>query len=172
MHQYSGLTLLELLVTLTIMLLLASLSSPALVHIQNTLQLKSAAEAHYFAMQHARQLAISMGQNVYLSFQEGDTWCTGVSDIGKCDCLTSGHCTVNGIEQVMLFSDYPLIALQNVKFGKDSLTMFDGLRGLPIGHAGSLIFVNDTEGLKLVLSNLGRVRICGVERQVGTYLKC
>jgi prepilin peptidase dependent protein A/type IV fimbrial biogenesis protein FimT len=172
MFKHQGLTLLELLFTISIIVLLVSLASPAFTAIQKNIQLKGVVENHYFAFQQARYSAISNKTDVALSFQAGTKWCVGISDLGKCNCLIQNNCTLNGIEHLIASDDYSLITLTDIKFGKDSVAIFDGLRGLSIGNAGSVVFSDGTRKLKLVLSNMGRVRICGVGSTVSSYQKC
>lgn len=172
MFKHHGLTLLELLFTILILALLVGLASPTFKAIQRNIQLKGVVENHYFAFQQARYSAISNKTDVVLSFQAGATWCVGLSDLGKCNCLIQNNCTLNGVEHLIASDDYSLITLADIKFGKDSVAVFDGLRGLSIGHAGSVAFSDGTRKLKLILSNMGRVRICGVGSAVGSYQKC
>lgn len=172
MYKFAGLTLLELLFTISIMALLAGLASPTFISIQKNIQLKGVAETHYFALQQARHLAISKGADITLAFQSNKAWCVGMSDFGVCDCTKVDDCTVNGVEHIISQHNYPLISVENVKFGKDSVAIFDGQRGLAIGHAGSVVFSDGTRQLKLILSNMGRVRICSLLGQVGSYQSC
>ncbi|MGJ8681978.1 GspH/FimT family pseudopilin [Paraglaciecola sp.] len=172
MVKLHGLTLLELLVTISVLVLLVTLASPAYNAIQRNIQLKAVVENHYFALQQARYSAISNKVDVGIFFQGGKNWCGGLSDIGKCDCSILNSCTLNGTEQLLTSNDYPFISLTNIKFGQDSAALFDGVRGLSIGHAGSVTFSDGERQLKLVLSNMGRIRICGVVAPVGGYKKC
>ncbi|WP_158967086.1 GspH/FimT family pseudopilin [Paraglaciecola sp. L3A3] len=172
MLKFHGLTLLELLISISIIILLITLGSPAFDSIQRNIQLKSVAENVYFALQKARSAAIAQQADITSTFQDGSNWCIGNSDIGKCDCKVLANCTVNGVEQTLSSVDYSLISINEIKFGKDSIAVFDGVRGLSIGHAGSVIFSDGKRRLKLILSNMGRVRICGLSEDVGGYKKC
>lgn len=172
MFKSTGLTLLELLITISIIALVSSFGAPLVTSIQKDLQLKGAAEVGYFALQQARSSAVSKGKSVSMAFQSGVNWCAALSDSGLCDCSKLNDCTIDGVEQKITYVDFNLIDMQNLKFGKDSMAVFDGLRGLAIGHAGSLVFTNGSQELKLILSNMGRVRICAVGFAVGGYSKC
>ncbi|MCF2948344.1 prepilin-type N-terminal cleavage/methylation domain-containing protein [Paraglaciecola aquimarina] len=172
MFKHHGLTLLELLVTVSVVVLLVMLASPSYTAIQKNIQLKAVVENHYFALQQARYSAISHKVDVGLFFKGGKKWCAGLSDKGKCDCLIVNNCTLDGVEQLIRSQDYSFITLTSIKFGQDSAALFDGVRGLSIGHAGSLIFSDGRRQLKLILSNMGRIRICGVNEVIGGYEKC
>lgn len=172
MESHSGLTLLELLMTITILLLLVTLGAPAITSMQKNLQLRGAVETSYFALQQARSSAISQNMDVTVAFKSGETWCAALSDIGECDCSIAQQCKLNGIEHKVSFEDYHFVELNQVNFGQQSLTIFDANRGLAIGHAGSLIFSDGERQLKLILSNMGRVRICAIDEPLGGYATC
>ena len=70
------------------------------------------------------------------------------------------------------FVDYRFVHIEKVTFGVNSVAVFDANRGLAIGHAGSIIFTDGVNNLKLILSNMGRVRICAVGSIVGGYKTC
>lgn len=172
MHSHSGLTLLELLMTISILLLLVTLGAPAITSIQKNLQLRGAAETSYFALQQARSAAITQNTDVTVAFKAGKTWCAALSDNGECDCSIAQQCKLNGVEHKVSFVDYHFVELSKVNFGQDNQTVFDANRGLAIGHAGSLIFSDGGRQLKLILSNMGRVRICAIDAPLGGYSKC
>ncbi|MBL4631950.1 MAG: prepilin peptidase dependent protein A [Paraglaciecola sp.] len=105
-------------------------------------------------------------------FQSGANWCAALSDTGLCDCSKQNDCTIDEVEQKITYADFNLISMQNLKFGRDSVAVFDGFRGLAIGHAGSLVFSDGRQQLKLILSNMGRVRVCAIGVETGGYKLC
>ena len=172
MHNLSGLTLLELLITISILVLVVSLGSPAINSIQKNMQLKAAAESSYFAFQQARVAAITQNKDVTVAIQPGKKWCAALSDTGLCDCTILNECTINGVEYKVDFADYRFVSINKVTFGVDDIAVFDANRGMAIGHAGSVVFTDGNKQLKLILSNMGRVRICAVASSLGGYGKC
>lgn len=172
MHNLSGLTLLELLITISILVLVVTFGSPAINSIQKHMQLKAAAQNSYFAFQHARVAAITQSMDVTVALHAGQNWCAALSDTGVCDCTISNECTINGVEHKVDFADYRFVSLDSVTFGADSIAVFDADRGLAIGHAGSAVFTDGDKQLKLILSNMGRVRICAVDSPIGGYDAC
>jgi len=172
MFKCTGLTLLELLFTIAIIALVTSLAAPLVTSMQKNLQLKGAIQTGYFALQQARSSAISKGMSVSMVFQSGKYWCAALSDSGLCDCSKFNDCTIDGVEQKITNTDFNLISMRDLKFGKDSVAIFDGLRGLAVGHAGSLVFTDGSQRLKLILSNMGRVRICALGVATGGYQLC
>jgi Tfp pilus assembly protein FimT len=172
MHNLSGLTLLELLITVSILVLLVSLGSPAINSIQKNIQLKGAAQSSYFAFQQARVAAITKGIDVTVAISPGEKWCAALSDSGVCDCSIKYECTLDGVEYRVDFADYRFVSIEKVTFGSDSIAVFDSDRGLAIGHAGTVVFTDGEKQLKLILSNMGRVRICAAGSRLGGFEAC
>ncbi|MDU0356081.1 prepilin peptidase dependent protein A [Paraglaciecola aquimarina] len=172
MFTWRGLTILELLFTISITLILLGIGAPAFHSVQRNIQLKSVVENLYYSLQKSRAVAISRQVPVTTSFTKGKAWCVGTSDLGICDCNIVDSCTVNGVEQRLYAGDYSFITLTDIRFGKDNIAVFDGVRGLAVGHAGSVIFSDGVRQLKLILSNMGRVRICAIDKDIGGYKAC
>jgi prepilin-type N-terminal cleavage/methylation domain-containing protein len=172
MYFQRGLTLLELMVTVSIIAIVVLIGAPAVKNTQKTMQLKGAVEASYFAFQHARSAAISAGADVTVSITSGTNWCVGISDGGDCDCNTLNACTLNGVEQLVKSTDFSHVSMQSLSFGAANTAVFDGVRGLSIGSAGSTVFTDGSNDAKLILSNMGRVRICITEGDLGSYSPC
>jgi prepilin peptidase dependent protein A/type IV fimbrial biogenesis protein FimT len=79
---------------------------------------------------------------------------------------------LDGVEYKVDFVDYHFVSIDKVTFGADNVAVFDSNRGLAIGHAGSIVFTDGDKQLKLILSNMGRVRICAVDSSLGGYEAC
>jgi len=172
MHNLSGPTLLELLVTISIIVILVSFGTPAIHSIQKNMQLKGAARSSYFAFQQARVTAITKNIDVTVAIRSGKKWCAALSDSGVCDCAVAYECTVDGVEYKVDFTEHHFVSVDKVTFGASNIAVFDANRGLAIGHAGSIIFTNGEKKLKLILSNTGRVRICAINSSIGGYATC
>jgi len=152
MHNLSGLTLLELLITISILMLVVTLGSPAINSIQKNMQLKGAAQSSYFAFQQARVAAITKSIDVTVAIRPGESWCAALSDSGVCDCAIAYECTLDGVEYKVDFADYRFVSIDKVTFGADNVAVFDANRGLAVGHAGSIVFTDGDKQLKLILS--------------------
>ncbi|WP_293747912.1 GspH/FimT family pseudopilin [uncultured Paraglaciecola sp.] len=172
MHNLSGLTLLELLITISILVLVVTLGSPAINSIQKNMQLRGAAQSSYFAFQQARVAAITKNIDVTVAIRSGKSWCAALSDNGVCDCAVESECTLDGAEYKVDFVDYRFVEIDKVTFGADSVAVFDANRGLAIGHAGSIVFSDGEKQLKLILSNMGRVRLCSIDSNIGGFETC
>lgn len=172
MRNCFGITLLEILVTTSIITLVLTLGIPSVLNAQKVMQLKGAAEVSYFTFQKARSAAISSQLDIMVVLNASNPWCIAISDSDLCDCQVEQDCTVNGIETKVQGTDFKLITMQDLRFGADKATVFDGVRGLAIGHAGSTVFSDGVNQIKLVLSNMGRVRLCINAGQLGGYESC
>ncbi|KXI27204.1 GspH/FimT family pseudopilin [Paraglaciecola hydrolytica] len=172
MSKSSGITLLELLTTISIITLVLTLGVPAILSVQKTMQLKGAVEVSYFALLQARATAVATRRDVHIALNAGKNWCIALSDHGLCDCTVYNACTIEGVEQKIHYSDFHLIELRDLKFGQDNVAVFDGVRGLAIGNAGSVVFSDGGNLVKLVVSNMGRVRICVQAGKLGAYEPC
>lgn len=171
-YKCKGLSLLELLISLTIVGILVSVGGPAFVQYNDERKLKGAAEAAYFLLQQSRSIAIAKGTNVTVDFVAGSNWCIGVSDSGTCTCSTSNSCTVEGLELVLSSSDYSGVGMEQLSIGSDDSAVFDGTRGITQGTSGSTVFSNGDIDAKLVLSAMGRASICISAGSLGSYSAC
>jgi prepilin peptidase dependent protein A/type IV fimbrial biogenesis protein FimT len=79
---------------------------------------------------------------------------------------------LDGVEYKVDFSDYRFISIDKVTFGEDHVAVFDANRGLAIGHAGTVVFRDGDKQLKLILSNMWRLRIYSVDSSLGGYEAC
>ncbi|GAA6184186.1 MULTISPECIES: GspH/FimT family pseudopilin [Alteromonadaceae] len=171
-HLTRGLTILEVMVALTIIALLAAIGGPSIIQTLRHQQLKASLQTSYFLLQQAKSTAITQNKNITVQFKNGDNWCIALSDTGPCNCQVKSLCSVDNIEYRVSAEDYPHILFSKITMGKDQAIIFDGVRGTAIGNAGSGVFSNGTEAAKLIVSNLGRVRICMHSGHLGAFQIC
>lgn len=157
---------------MSIVALLVTLGAPTYIDINNERKLKGAVEASYFLLQQAKSQAVTLNSDITVDFIEGDNWCIGISDSGSCVCSTSNNCTVSDIETVLNSSDYSGVSMESLTFGDDDQTQFDSVRGISSGNSGSFVLTYSDIKTKLLLSNMGRVRICVSQGSLGTYQEC
>lgn len=172
MNHQSGLTLLELMITIAIVAIVVTIGAPSILTAQRNLSLSGAVENSYFALQQARSHAVRQSTDITVDFSNTTGWCIGSTDQADCDCAVVASCTVDGVEQVLRNDDFPQIQMQNVNFGDADQAVFDGTRGLSIGSAGSLEFYDGIRTVRLQLNDVGRVRICVVAGDLGNYESC
>jgi prepilin peptidase dependent protein A/type IV fimbrial biogenesis protein FimT len=172
MYFQRGVSLLEMMITVSIIAIVVAVQSPSVITMQRSLQLKGALENTYFAFQQARSSAVSSGNDITVDINSGANWCIALSDSGACDCATANSCTVDGVEQIVRSSDYSLITMQDLNFGANNNTVFDSVQGLSLGNAGSIALSDGTNQGRIALNNMGRSRICVQAGEIGGYAAC
>lgn len=154
-----GISLLELLITVAVVSVIITAGAPALIESFRYQRVKAAAQSGYFMLQYARSVAISKGSDVAIDFASGNSWCVGISDSGPCDCTVVQSCTIDDVEQRVTASDYAGVQMSSLTFDMGEATI-DGTHGMAAGNAGTLELSDGENTLRLVMSNLARLRIC------------
>jgi type II secretion system protein H len=168
--RHSGFTLLELLVTLVLVGLLAGLAVPAMGRLLDTARLRSATEAFSQELQQARNHALSHQQSVYFSLSvSADRWCYGWSEVAACDCKAGDSeaavCRTGSDSQQRVHrrfsTDFPSVKLNTTRRTALRSLHFSPVRGT--ASADSFALHNDAGELHVIVSPLGRVRICSTD---------
>lgn len=97
LHQRNGITLIELLVMLAIVVVLTLLSIPMFNSLIQHYRITTAADELYASLQYARTEAVKRNTNVYVSLTTGDTWCYGINTGSTCSCSTAGSCNLGSV---------------------------------------------------------------------------
>jgi type IV fimbrial biogenesis protein FimT len=165
-----GFTVLELIITILVLVILVTVGIPTFTALLERHRLKGAVETLYAELQLARSVAIRQNRPCYVDFNLGTDWCYGLDDTAACDCAIAGDCQVDGIEKVVRSTEYRGITLPSTTFAGDG-TGFNARNGTALG-AGEALF-QGPQGItaKVVLSGLGRARICSGETILG-YPSC
>lgn len=162
-----GLTQLELLLVLAIVGILSALGLPALQTIAVRNELIKVSELVAADLRWARSEALKRGVPVSVQFTSGaaGTW-SYVINVQAAD--SEPLKTVNlahypELEHITLTDNF-----------KGHNTLFDPLRGATEGLHGTVV-LNATRGdyqVKIILGNVGRVRICTTTEALGGYPAC
>jgi len=180
-----GFSLIELLVTLMVLAALVSLAMPILGQLEKR-RLIGAAEAVYSEFQFAKSEAIKQSRNMHVDVREGTSWCVGVSDEAGCDCTitdpdNANACTVSVYDVTNDQDEDVLRTIRGEEFGDVTMLAgttfteeFDSLRGTLTDAAGNTVELQSADGLRLdvVISRMGRIRLCGPNEPVGGYPQC
>ncbi len=164
-------------VTVTIIGILAAIAVPAYTKMLERNRLKGAAEVLYNDLQLARSEAVKRNLDVELQFSSaGPTtnWCWGLrerdpSDAGidltvDCDCTVTPEnaaatnaCKIDGVVRVTRSADYPDVSMETNLTG--ARTEFEPRQGLA-NVAGTNRLILKADELRVIVSTLGRVKIC------------
>ncbi len=167
---HAGFTLTELLITLALAALLAGLAVPAMSRLVDNGRLRGAAEQLTQDLRQARNRALTLQQDVYLSFAAppGGAWCYGWRAGRRCDCRLQtalpGACRDGAGLQRRDAGDFPRVALHGPRRARVSGLRFAALRGT--AEAGSFALQNAAGEVRVIVSPLGRVRACAVSGRV------
>jgi type IV fimbrial biogenesis protein FimT len=186
-----GFTLLELMITLSVLLILASLSLPAMQEMLERNRLKGAAQALAEDLQWVRGEAIRRNRDLHLLFNAGSPWCYGISQTSACNCHLSdpdaaNACTLSSNDARVLkhvhAADYA--GVNAATTFEQGVTGFERRRGTTMRMGagsggskrhgnGSVTFSNARgEQLRVILSMTGRVRVCSPDQSVPGFRGC
>lgn len=158
-----GVTLTELLVVLSIVAILAVMAMPAFLQLMARHRLEGATEVLFGDLQLARLEAVRRDKPVTVAFQtsvDGWRWCYAISDQGACQCDHRNDCRLDGsASRIVSAAAFQRISLRT-NFHHQQ-TAFTPLRGAL--HAGSAILHNEYGSAHIIVSSLGRIRICSNE---------
>ncbi len=154
MSQTKGWTLAELLIVLSLLALILTLTIPSPDPAAAARRLAASAESFAQLLQHGQRRALQLGQSHYVEFNPV-AGCAVLSRQSPCDCALAS-CLA---EAEALLAVPIAVELAGPNFSGQVRAVFTPLRGM--ASAGHVQLANsDGQRLKLVLSRLGRVRIC------------
>jgi len=157
-----GFTLLELVITVSVLALVATLALPSLGSTVERSRLKAAAESLASDLAEARFESARRGQPLQLDVTPGPAWCWAVTSSAGCACDQAQRCRLKGV----VASEYAGIQMVDA-----SPTHFDP-SGAAETRGGALFQSTRGERLRVELMPLGRARVCAPERPVAGYPAC
>ncbi|MEW9798739.1 GspH/FimT family pseudopilin [Alteromonas sp. CYL-A6] len=167
----SGFTLIEGLVTVSIIAVLVAIGGPAVLRAQSSVVAAGAVEGSFFTLQKAKSDAIRSATNILVDFNTGDNWCMGITDQPDCDCTTANSCTVDGVESVLSGADFPGMTLDETTFADNQIS-FDRVRGLPVAGGGSFDMSDSDREVRISMNVIGRITVCTVSGELRNYSPC
>jgi type IV fimbrial biogenesis protein FimT len=177
----TGFTLLELMFTLLVIAVLATLGVPSMQQMLERNQLKSAARTLMSDLQWMRGEAIRRNRPLHLAV-DADAWCYGITTRKACNCLAAPDaadaCVLDTADTPVLkrvgSADLPGVRIVSVSssLGNPPRLGFEPRRATATSY-GSLTFGSRNGAqLRLILSKLGRVRVCSPNDAVPGYSRC
>jgi len=167
---HSGFTLIELLLTIALVGLLAGLAVPSMVQLADRHRLLGAAEALAQELRRARNHALNFQKTTYFSasMHAPLQWCYGWSDTEKCNCQAAqgnaDACESGAEGSTSLHQQqsnaYPSVTLSSSRSAANRYIHFNAVRGT--ATADTLSVTNNAGELRIIVSPLGRVRICAL----------
>lgn len=154
-----GYTLVELLITLTIIGITLALTGTLLRDNYARQKLKQAGWTLYSDIKYAQSLASAKNTNVYLNYQTGSNWCYGFSDASSCTCSTANSCQVNGVEKVVKAASFNNVTLTASGFSTTNL-IFESSRGVTTTGTGNFIFSRGNFSIQVQENNSNRLILC------------
>lgn len=174
MRKQQAFTLMELLITMTVLMILISVASQNYNSLFAHQALGKSGERLYQFLRLANVESIKLNKKVYVHFcqqQTSDRWLMALSEQSSCDCFIENSCLLSGLQQRAELSDGKLVSTST-----DDIT-FNGLQASysPMRftvNAGS-ITLSDNTGYKLkVIQSAMRLRICTPNGDQLGYKQC
>ncbi len=162
-HAWRGLTLLELMVTLAIVAVMASLAVPSFGAQITRVRLKSAAEQLAADLAEARFEAVRRGQALSVHFESGAAWCYTVATAPACACGSPQPCQVRNVQSS---------AHRDVVLDQASDLLFEPTAQALDAPASALLRSSRGERLRVELSRLGHAKVCAPESVTLGYPRC
>lgn len=177
MHHSRGVTLIELMVTIAVLAILATLAAPSFSDFFQRYRLRGAAEGVSSLVAGARAEALMRNRNVGVVFSgTGEDWCVGavstpdpvggtlVPDAATCDCsvaAATSTCKLGDRVTVVNGTQHNGVAVSTA--ASPAALTFDRLTGAvnPLtGTTATLQSPNDKYSLKFQVTALGRTLFC------------
>jgi type IV fimbrial biogenesis protein FimT len=176
-----GLTLIELLVTLAVLAILIVVGVPSMAEMVTRHRLKTAAQAFVDDLQWSRSEAIRRNAEVYLMIDSG-AWCYSIATVRDCTCgatdrTRTASCTqpteAPPLLKVVAGDAFPGVRIADHTFNRSApMAAFEPRRALAL-QSGSLTLASDQGAeLRVILSLLGRVRLCSPGGSLWGYPPC
>lgn len=171
MKKHCGLTLIELMVTLAVMAIIATMAVPGMNNYMKINRLRGATSQFYADVQFARSESIKRKADISVSITSdgGNSWCYGIDQNTGCDCsitdtTDANACTLSisgtNVLKVRTSQEYPDINLISHNGTNLTYTTFHSIRGTASSANAAIFQSNDSFETHVDVSILGKVSAC------------
>lgn len=167
-----GFTLTELMITVAIIGIVASLAAPSFQDMIERNRLKEAIEGLKSDLMWMRTETVKRSCNLQVTFTPATWNYTIFRTAGTCNCLGGANCN----DKVINGSQFTGITMTSpVTLSNSTSELFDFRRGsVSVGNSGNAQLNSSNYSVKVVVSTLGRIRICNIAGLggLGGYENC
>lgn len=183
-RQLHGINLIEIMVTIAIIGVLLAIAVPSFQDMIERGRVKALAEAIYTNLQYAKAEALkgmqSSANDVRITFRhDTNPQCFGITrGTSDCDCAeddstASDFCEIDGAERRVSVDSASFPGAQLIGNG-DLTLIFDSVHGKMNANASVIArsASSVSKQLKVIVSRLGRIRVCAVNDNIPGYPGC
>lgn len=149
-----GFTLIELIVTVVVLAIFASIAVPSYSEWIERERLSRAVSDMNNLIQFARTETLKTDKNMYVVYTVGDSWCSAVQTTS-----TALNCASNITDRHVTYTSYSNVEM--VSPAASSYFYFDKVRGVPVGSSDFTFENSLSDECSLSVSLLGMVTIDG-----------
>ena len=160
-----GVTLLELMVTLSILIITLLLAAPSFAKWHEANKFKHALRHISSLAEAAKVVAVSTQSNVSFVVDVNSGQCAGSSRLTSCDCSVANACSIDGKEYVFSAtqSGISLLTANN----KNRVVTFSKFGAVNFGNNTTINVNSPSHSGKVVISALGRIKHCSTSNLSG-----
>jgi Tfp pilus assembly protein FimT len=157
-QHISGLTLLELMVAISILIITLLLAVPSFAKWHEGNRFKHALRHVSNLAETAKAVAVTSQSNVSFVVDVSAGQCAGSSRLAECDCATANACHIDGKEYAFLATQSG-ITLSTAN-NENRVVTFTHFGAVSFGHNTTITVKSSSHSGDVVISPLGRIKHC------------
>jgi len=168
-----GFTLVELMIAVAVLAILAVAVAPSFNGFFDRYRVTRAADTFSSFLINTKSEAIKRNKpvrTVITSSGGGATWCAGMTENATCDCSTAGACQIDAADRVISSASFKGVKLKSPATG--FAFDFKPQRGVLLDNETVELESADGLALKVIVSRVGRIKLCSPNGKVGGYPAC
>jgi len=169
-----GFTLIEMMISVAVLIVLVAIVAPSFNNFFDKYRVKRAADTFSSFLINSKSEAIKWNKSVSAVITgTGATWCVGMTEAATCNCSTGGACQIDGVDRVISSTAFKGVQLLGpATASTPHVFEFKTNRGTVAGNDS--VELESAAGLKLnvVVSQVGRIRLCSPGGSISGYPSC